>query len=174
MSKLTDWIEAHRDNPDDELAVRNYTLNAEMYEREFAEAEAKGIVVECSVCGYPENPESSLNGDEYIKHKVCFMCWFWLHHVGLKNGPTARSIIVKGVHYVDAGNKPNERHRSFLGFGGSKWWYRKIGETDYVETNNMWHQGTIPKRFNIPDTHEFKPYERKEVKHGGTNRPFEG
>ena len=30
MSKLTDWIEAHRDNPDDELAVLNYTLNKEI------------------------------------------------------------------------------------------------------------------------------------------------
>ena len=76
----------------------------------------------------------------------------------LRNGPTARSIIVDGIHYVDGGNKPKERS-DFLGFGGSKWNYRKIGENDYVETNNMWYQGTIPKRFNIPDTHQFKPRE---------------
>lgn len=171
MSKLSDWVEAHRDNPDDELAVRNYTLNKEMYEREFAEAEAKGIVVECTVCGYPENPERSLNGDEYTKHKLCFGCWFWMVHLGLKNGPTKRSIIVNGTHYVDAGNKPREKSQ-FLGFGGSKWAYRKIGESEYVETNNMWHQGKIPKRFNIPDTHEFRPYEPPKVK-PGSDSPFE-
>lgn len=170
MSKLSDWVAANKDDPDNELNVRNYTLNTEYYEREFAEAEAKGIIVECSVCGYPENPERSLNGDEYTKHKVCFTCWFWLHHMGLKNGPTKRSIIVEGVHYVDGGNKPKERS-AFLGFGGSKWNYRKIGETEWTETNNMWHQGEIPKRLNITDTHEFKPYERKEVPNG-SDSPF--
>ena len=172
MSKLSEWIEEHRDNPDDELAVLNYTLNKEMYEREFAEAEAKGIVVECTVCRYPENPERSLNGDEYTKHKLCFGCWFWLIHVGLKNGPTKRSIIVNGTHYVDGGNKPKEKS-TFLGFGGSVWNYRKIGETEWTETNNMWHQGEIPKRFNIPDTHEFKPYEPPKVEKQGTEAPWD-
>lgn len=161
MSKLSEWIEAHRDNPDDELAVRNYTLNKEMYEREYAEALAAGRVVTCQHCGYPQNPDRSCDGKIFIKEQCCFNCWFWLHHVGLKNGPTARSIIVKGVHYVDGGNKPKERSQ-FLGYGGSKWIYRKISETEWVETNNMWHQGVIPKRFNIADTHEFRPYEPKQ------------
>lgn len=172
MNKLSEWVEAHRSNPDDELNVRNYDLNKDYYEREYAAAVKSGNVVECHVCDYPQVIGSHSNDVDMVQHKVCFTCWFWLYHIGLKNGPTKRSIIVKGVHYVDAGNKPKESS-SFLGFGGSKWNYRKIGEADYVETNNMWHQGTIPKRFNIPDTHEFKPYERKEVTNGGKDSPFE-
>lgn len=171
MSKLTDWIEAHKDNPDDKLAVRNYTMNKEYYEREYAEAVEKGNVVECHVCEYPQVIGTSYDDPEMVEHKVCFTCWFWLHRMGLKDGPTKKSIIVKGVHYVDAGNKPKEPRSAFLGYGGSKFYYRKIGELEYVETNNMWHQGTIPKRFNIPDTHEFRPYERKEVANGSDN-PF--
>lgn len=171
MSKLTDWIEAHKNNPDDELAVRNYNLNKEMYEREYAEAVEAGRIVTCQHCGYPQDPDRSYDSKDFIKHQCCFHCWFWLHHLGLKDGPTKRSIIVKGVHYVDAGNKPREKSQ-FLGYGGAKWQYRRIGETDWVETNNMWHQGTIPKRFNIPDTHEFKPYEPPKVK-SGSDSPFE-
>ena len=163
MSKLSDWIEANKDDPDNEFHVRNYTMNKEYYEREFAKAEAEGKIVICQYCGYPERPDSSMEGPAFIEHQCCSPCWFWLHHIGLKDGPTKKSIIVKGVHYVDAGNKPKERS-CFLGFGGSKREYRKIGEAEYVVTNNMWHQGTIPKRFNIPDTHEFKPYEPPTIK----------
>lgn len=172
MSKLTDWIESHKDNPDDELNVRNYTLNKEYYERDYAEAVEKGNVVECHVCEYPQVIGTSSVDPEMIEHKVCFTCWFWLHHIGLKNGPTPRSIIVKGTHYVDGGNKPKEPRSAFLGYGGAKWAYRKIGESEYVETNNMWHQGTIPKRFNIPDTHEFRPYVSPKAKQG-SDSPFE-
>ena len=172
MSKLSEWVEAHRNNPDDELNVRNYDLNKDYYESEYAAAVKSGQIVECHVCGYPQQVGSHSNDPEMIEHKVCFTCWFWLIHLGLKNGPRKNAIIVDGTHYVDGGNKPKERS-SFLGFGGSKFYYRKIGEADYVETNNMWHQGTIPKRFNIPDTHEFKPYERKEVTNGGKDSPFE-
>ena len=172
MSKLTDCIEAHKDNPDDELNVRNYTLNKEYYERDYAEAVEKGDVVECHICEYPQVIGTSSVDPEMIEHKVCFTCWFWLHHIGLKNGPTPRSIIVKGTHYVDGGNKPKEPRSAFLGYGGAKWAYRKIGESEYVETNNMWHQGTIPKRFNIPDTHEFRPYVPPKAKQG-SDFPFE-
>lgn len=172
MSKLSDWIEANKDDPDNEHNVRNYTMNKEYYEREFAKAEAEGNVVICQYCGYPERPDSSMEGLAFIEHQCCFHCWFWLHHTGLKDGPTKRSIIVNGTHYVDAGNKPKEKS-TFLGFGGSKFYYRKIGESEYVETNNMWHQGKIPKRFNIPDTHEFKPYGPPKVEKQGTEAPWD-
>ena len=158
MSKLSDWVEANKHNPDNELNLRNYLLNKDYYEREFAKALEEGKVYECAHCGYPRVIDGRCDEDVMIEHKVCFTCWFWLIHMNLRNGPTARSIIVDGIHYVDGGNKPKERS-DFLGFGGSKWNYRKIGENDYVETNNMWYQGTIPKRFNIPDTHQFKPRE---------------
>lgn len=171
MSKLSDWVAANKDDPDNDLNVRNYILNTEYYEREFAKAEAEGKFYECSQCGYPRVIDGRVDEEVMIEHKVCFTCWFWLHHLGLKNGPTARSIIVDGTHYVDAGNKPRERSQ-FLGFGGSKWAYRKISETEWVETNNMWHQGKIPKRFNIVDTHEFRPYVTPKTTLG-SDSPFE-
>lgn len=159
MSKLSDWVEANKADADNELAVRNYLMNKDYYEREYTKAVKEGNIVECHVCGYPQVIGSHSNDPEMVEHKVCFGCWYWLHHLGLKDGPTARSVIVKGTHYVDAGNKPKERS-SFLGFGGSKFVYRKLGDEEWTETNNMWHQGKIPKRFNIPDTHEFKPPKR--------------
>lgn len=158
MSKLSDWVEVSKDNPDDHGNVSHYLMNKDYYEREYTKAIEEGNVVECHVCGYPQIINGNSSDKDMIKHKVCFGCWFWLYHIGLKDGPTKQSIIVKGVHYEDGGNSPKEK-RSFLGFGGSKWKYRRIGETDYTETNNMWHQGTIPKRLGIADTHEFKPYE---------------
>lgn len=164
MSKLTDWIEANRADPDNELNVRNYDLNKDYYEREYAEAVEKGEIVECCKCGYPQRVGHHSNDVEMVQHKVCFTCWFWYYHLGLKDGPRKNSIIVNGTHYVDGGNKPNEKS-AFLGFGGSKFVYRKIGETEWTETNNMWHQGKILKRLNIADTHEFKPYEPRNPSH---------
>jgi hypothetical protein len=114
MSILSNWIEANKSNPDNELAVRNYTLNKEYYEREFAKALLEGNIVECHSCGYPETIGNHLNDPDMVKHKVCFNCWFWLHHMGLKDGPSKRSIIVDGTHYVDGGDKPKEKS-AFLG-----------------------------------------------------------
>lgn len=159
MSKLSDWVEAHKDNPDDELNVRNYELNAEMYERQYAEAVESGQTHDCVQCGYPQVHGSYDCDNQLIEHKLCFNCWYWLVQLGLQHGPRPSAVIVKGVHYTDGGNQSNPQNKSWLGFGGSKWEYRKIGEADWVTTNNMWHQGTIPKRFNISDTHEFKPFE---------------
>lgn len=171
MSKLSDWIEAHKADPDCELAVRNYTMNKDMYEREFAEAESKDGVVICQHCGYPEMPERSMEGEKFKQHQCCFHCWFWLIHHGLLNGPKPGALIVEGIHYRDSGNQPKEPRSAFLGFGGSKWKYRKIGETEWTETNNMWQQGKVPKRLNIADTHEFKPYEAR--KPSDSDSPFE-
>lgn len=163
MNKLTEWVEKNKDNPDCSDQVRDYNLNKDWYDRKFVKRQLNDEVVECTHCGYPQILGDSANDEAMEQHKVCFHCWFWLHHIGLKDGPTRRSIIVNGKHYIDGGNKPKEGNKSFLGFGGAEWIYRKVGETEWTETNNMWHQGTIPKRLNIADTHEFKPYERKEV-----------
>lgn len=157
MSLLSDWIEKNKDNPDHELAVRNYSMNKDLYERDHAKAVADGTLVICQHCGYPEMPERSCEGKSFVENQCCFSCWYWLHHIGFAKGTPAKSIIVKGVHYQDGGNKPHERN-SFLGFSGAKWRYRKIGETEIHVTNNMWHQSTIPnwlKERGVVDTHEF-------------------
>lgn len=87
MSKLSEWVESHKDQPEHESVVRRYNMNSDLMEREFAEADS-----------------------------------------GMSDGNTR-----------------------WLGHGGSKFYYRKIGETQIRRTNNMWYQGKIPERLNVPD-----------------------
>lgn len=153
MSKLSEWINEHRSNAEHGRAVRMYDMNTEMMEREFEVAESAGEVVTCQHCGYPENPSGSLEGKSFIKHQCCFDCWYWMHNLGLINGPKRNAVIIGGVHRVDLG--PSSDDSRWLGHGGSKWYYRKVGETKIRCTNNMWHQGDIPKRFGIADNAVF-------------------
>lgn len=158
MSLLSDWIEKNRNNPDREFAVRNYTMNKEMYERDFEQALKDGAIVICQYCGYPEIPSLSMEGDSFIKNQCCFSCWYWLHNLGFANGTPRASVIVNGTHYRNGGNQDNPSNKSWLGFGGAVWRFRKIGSDVVEETNNMWHQGTIPqwlKDRGVVDTHEF-------------------
>lgn len=158
MSLLSDWIEKNGNNPDHEFAVRSYALNRDMYEREHAQAMAANEIVICQHCGYPEIPARSAEGKSFIENQCCFGCWYWLHYLGFANGTPVKSVIVKGTHYTNGGNQTNPQNKSWLGFGGAVWRFRKIGSDVVEETNNMWHQGTIPnwlKERGVVDTHEF-------------------
>lgn len=149
MSKLSEWIESHKDQPEHERVVRQYNMNSDLMEREFAEADEKGEIVICQHCGYPENPSRSLEGKSFIKHQCCFDCWYWLHNLNLINQPRLNAVIVDGIHRTDSGM--SDDNAKWLGHGGSKFYYRKIGETQIRCTNNMWYQGKIPERLNVHD-----------------------
>lgn len=153
MSRLSDWIDLNKDNDEHERAVRHYLMNTDMMERDFKVADEAGEIVICQHCGYPENPLRSLEGKSFIKHQCCFDCWYWLHNLGLISGPRSNAVIINGVHRTDSGESAVDNR--WLGYGGSKWYYRKLGETEIRATNNMWHQGEIPKRLNIPDNAVF-------------------
>lgn len=153
MSKLSEWIEEHKEDSEHERAVRMYNMNTELMEREFEKADAAGEIVVCQHCGYPENPNRSLEGKSFIKYQCCFDCWYWLHNLNLINGPKGSAVIIDGVHRTDSGSSSDDSR--WLGHGGSKWYYRKVGETKIRCTNNMWHQGDIPKRLNIADNAVF-------------------
>ena len=166
MSKLSDWIEQHREQPEHEYAVRHYSMNTDLMEREFAKAEEAGEIVICQHCGYPENPSRSLEGKSFIKYQCCFHCWYWLHNLNLIKGPRSNAVIVDGVHRTDSG-MANKDSGKFLGHGGAMWYYRRIGESTIHATNNMWHQGDIPKSLNIADNAVFctrEEYEQQESK----------
>ena len=149
MSELSEWIESHKDQPEHERVVQQYNMNSSVREREFAEANENGGVVICQHCSYPEIPSRSVEGNSFIKNQCCFDCWYWLHNLNLINQPRSDAVIVDGIHRTDSGMS-NERGE-WLGHGGSKFYYRKIGETQIRCTNNMWYQGKIPERLNIPD-----------------------
>lgn len=109
----------------------------------------------CNVCGmielcsYTEPTKTQLQ-----ETGLCFHCNHW-NQIAAVMKP--HYLIVKGCLYRDGGNKPNER-RDFLGFGGHVW---KIKHSDgrTWETNNLWHDGTIPHEYRtqLPDNAEFLP-----------------
>lgn len=82
--------------------------------------------------------------------QLCFSCDYWLR---LVNHPHA--VRVMGVHFVDGGYLP-DAPRSCLGFGG-KLHVVEFKDGRRVTTNNLWHQGVIPKRFRdrMPDNAMF-------------------
>lgn len=162
MSIIKEWVEAHRGNPDFANQIRHYDMNSAYFEARHADIDndvntgkLKLTRIICKQCGYPQIIGTSYEDPNMVERQLCFTCHFWLYHIGLRNGPTKRSIIVNGHHFTDAGNKPGERNKSFLGHSGAVFRYRKIGETNVHTTNNMWSQGDIPKWLNIADTHLF-------------------
>lgn len=66
----------------------------------------------------------------------------------------AETVRVNGKHYMDGGS--TELTSSRNGFGGSLFRV-KFHDGRYLETNNMWHQGTIPDHFKerLPDNAVF-------------------
>lgn len=101
----------------------------------------------CSCCGsiYKTNYR---NGEELRKNKLCFTCNFWLE----KNKDTGkRRIIINGVKYVDGGNVNYVQealiNKRFVGHGGRLFKIQFLDTGEIFETNNLWSNGNIPKRF---------------------------
>ena len=102
----------------------------------------------CTKCGKTNNSER-YHG---LRDKaMCFSCNFW---TDIKE---RNPLIINGDSYMDGGNQVSVRHRDLLGFAGRVFRYRRLGETEWKETNNMWHQGTVPEIFReeMPDNAEF-------------------
>lgn len=80
---------------------------------------------------------------------ICFYCDFWKSKIGL-----AKAIVVDGRHYTDGGKSSDPAR--WKGFGGHKWKIRMFSG-EIIETDNLWHQGTIPPWFtkDIPNNAEF-------------------
>lgn len=168
MSLLSEWVEKNRNNPDHHNAVRNYEMNVELMEKDLSDALADNSVVICQHCGYPETPKRWSDSVNYTKHQACFGCHYWLHHIGVRT-PKSNAVIIGGVHHQDGGWRPYE-NKSFLGFGGHVWYYKKIGEEEVRRTNNMWHQGTIPSWIGVTDNCVLSTKEEWEAQQNGTEK----
>lgn len=110
-------------------------------------------VIRCSVCGKDETLHWNLKiNEECTKHVMCFICNFWRDHYE-KNFD--RSLRINGSHYIDCGSVANPNQFG-VGHGGHKFKIKKFNGT-VVETNNLWHQGTIPPEWKdkLPDNAEF-------------------
>ena len=83
----------------------------------------------CTKCGKTNNSER-YHG---LRDKaMCISCNFW---TDIKE---RNPLIINGDSYMDGGNQVSVRHRDLLGFAGRVFRYRRLGETEWKETNNMW------------------------------------
>ncbi len=100
--------------------------------------------------------------DKLVNDQTCFYC-------NLAKEKEAEHIedpklIIDGVVYGDAGNKPNERNKSFLGHSGHVFKIRMLDGSKEWETNNLWCGGEVRKKYRqttMKDNAEFI-YERIE------------
>ena len=120
-------------------------------------------LVTCHECGQVDKTRwsSDLN-KELVDKQLCFNCHFWLEKVGwaLNDNKTpqgAQALRVKGSHYVSNG-MCSGGPSAFRGYGGSLFYFMLHTDLNTVHTtNNMWHQGDVPKHFEgrLPDNASF-------------------
>jgi len=98
----------------------------------------------CNICGglivadfIPEVNE------ELFSNQLCYSCNFWMKKVGQDY------LIIDNHLYKDGGRFVGEIHPDKLnlcGFGGRKFVIEK-DNGEVIKTNNLWHIGRVPKRF---------------------------
>jgi hypothetical protein len=118
--------------------------------------EKLGILPEpCRCCGklvrthyVPETKK------KLIEANICFLCNYWEERIEM--GKQKKSIVVNHTAYT-AHPRPAGHEMQMLGFGGSKFQFKRFGSEDVEECTNMWFQGPIPERFwdRLPDNAEF-------------------
>lgn len=100
--------------------------------------------MKCIICG-KEIPESLYFHKPLCSNK-CFNINFW------NDCLDESAIIVDGKCYHDAGRKPNGT--KWLGFGGSEFTI-EMNDGRIIKTNNLWHNGEVPKERNVKDNARF-------------------
>lgn len=113
----------------------------------------------CTCCGtiYKTNYNDP-TGSQLRERKICFDCNFWMEQYNRNK----RHIVLNDGLYADGG-KVEKGTRGFVGFGGHEWKI-EFPDGEILETNNMWHQGTIPKHFRHlfpPNARQIPPEPRK-------------
>lgn len=100
----------------------------------------------CSCCGIMTHSDyMEPSGSSMRKHRMCFHCDYWQNEMPERIRAGKHPLIIEGTMYGDAGRQP--ANTPFLGFGGSEFTYRRLGETEIHSTNNLWHGGDIPEAF---------------------------
>ncbi|MBU1387812.1 MAG: hypothetical protein KKE62_06345 [Proteobacteria bacterium] len=99
----------------------------------------------CEFCG--KSYSKTCSDEAYIENN-CFDCSFWMEKIEMSAEDENRRVIVNGQHYRIG----NDDAGIYRGFGGRKF-NILFHDGRVIETNNLWHQGTIPNRFRemLPD-----------------------
>ena len=97
--------------------------------------------MKCVICG--KEIEKSKYMNKVLCSSECFHIDFW--NDCIKDD----AIIIDGECYHDGGRKP-DGYSGFLGFAG-RLFHIKMHNGKTITTNNLWHNGTVPKERNIKD-----------------------
>lgn len=99
----------------------------------------------CAECG---NEVEEIVGDGDLSvmmaaHNLCFLCAFWAEKVAIRD----REDVVRanGEHYIITPTRPGmkAKHKAFRG----ERFTVHFADGRRVETDNLWHQGSIPAHF---------------------------
>lgn len=114
---------------------------------------SKATTKKCGKCG-KKNDLSHFG--ENLNTEWCFNCNYWNQRLEEKSS----LLIVDGWVYKPGPKRP--KGTPYLGFAGRTFHYRKLGETEWKETNNMWGLGTVPEiwKDEFPDNAEFENVKR--------------
>lgn len=108
--------------------------------------------MKCEVCG--KEFEKSHWGEPFnnICSSECFGKKIWIDRIKDRDDP--HSVIVDHTAYW-IGNENDKS--SFKGFGGALWKI-KFNDGRYVESTNLWHNGTILEEYwnDLPDNAVFE------------------
>ncbi|MDW8840115.1 hypothetical protein ORA50_07695 [Pseudomonas carnis] len=132
--------------------MTNYLSNLHLMVRRVANG---GYVQFCGHCGKPEEANYlEPTGSRLKANGLCFHCDFW-HDKRTTYNAQARAghmLVMKGWVYGDSGDQPNG-NKSWLGFGGSRWYLYQITTGKLWTTNNLFSAGDIPADFlpGMPD-----------------------
>lgn len=103
----------------------------------------------CKRCGEASKPFQYSSMPEMAEMTLCFSCAFWHRKLSRKD-----KVIINGDMY-SIGPKTSEPN-NWKGFSGRPFKI-KFFDGRIIETNNLWHSGTIPEHFKeeLPDNAEF-------------------
>jgi DNA-directed RNA polymerase subunit RPC12/RpoP len=108
----------------------------------------------CQCCGKSYTRHLSL---EVYHGNNCFDCSFWLDKAEYSDYMAIHQVIINGEHFM-----LGETDSFIRGFGGREF-IIQFFDGRIVETNNLWCQGPIPKRFRsmLPKNAVFLPERMK-------------
>lgn len=107
----------------------------------------------CEICGKEFDKPQYHTYDKICGDKDCFTKKFWLSIIEEKK----YHPVINGVCYYCDVDNPISDSRGFRGFGGRYFKIRFIDTGKIIETNNLCHNGDVPKEFRdqLPDNAEF-------------------
>lgn len=132
--------------------MTNYLSNLHGMVRRVADG---GYVQFCGHCGKPEEANYlEPTGSRLKANGLCFRCDFWHEKRTAYNAQVraGHMLVMNGWVYGDSGDQPNG-NKSWLGFGGSRWYLYQITTGKLWTTNNLFSAGDIPADFlpGMPD-----------------------